>query len=244
MKVPYDHGRFVWFELATHEPERASEFYAAVLGWSVTGHEHYWALRRSGSSQDMGGLIPTPSTELSPQWVGYFSVKDVGRVAARATAKGGQAESPPLTIAGVGEVAPMRDPEGSVFCLFKGDHGDPLPERGPGAWFWVELFTGDAEFSAAYYAAVLGVRADRAQGDAARQTVLWNGGPVASVTPARDGLPRGWLPYVAVEDLDGAVSVALERGATFPVAPVSVAAGRCAVMRDPEGAHVGLVQPG
>lgn len=71
--------------------------------------------------------------------------------------------------------------------------------------------------------------------------------PVAGVCHARGpnaDLPPRWLIYVEVEDLDAAVRTAAGEGGTV-VAPVrSLGGWRMAVIRDPAGADMALVQAG
>ena len=71
---------------------------------------------------------------------------------------------------------------------------------------------------------------------------------IASPTPDVTGTPT-WNTYVSVADADAAASRAVTLGAEVLLAPVDVGppgaiAGRWSALRDPDGAHIRLWQPG
>ena len=69
------------------------------------------------------------------------------------------------------------------------------------------------------------------------------GAPVAGVITQPTGVPAGWLPYVHVKRLADVVSRGEGLGATFPLGTLEGGAGQFAVMRDPLGAHLAVIQP-
>ncbi|HWA47295.1 MAG TPA: VOC family protein [Dongiaceae bacterium] len=77
---------------------------------------------------------------------------------------------------------------------------------------------------------------------------MTGGAPAAGMfelsSPQYDGVPEGWMPYLAVDDVDKRVALAMKAGAklmkpTFDVPGV----GRIAVLREPGGAGVGWMTP-
>lgn len=72
--------------------------------------------------------------------------------------------------------------------------------------------------------------------------------PVAGVVHARGenaGLPPQWLAYVVVADLEASLARCAELGGAVVVAPRGEAPGtRYAVVRDPAGAVLALMDPG
>jgi hypothetical protein len=53
-----------------------------------------------------------------------------------------------------------------------------------------------------------------------------------------------WQPYVAVDDPDATVAKATELGSSALMEPMDVPkVGRLAVLRDPQGATVGIIKP-
>ena len=117
------HGRFVWNELHTRDPEAAKRFYAATVGWMfepmpMADGPVYW-LAQSGSEM-VGGIfdISAPTFDGVPEhWLGYVEMDEVDARAARVAAAGGAVLREPWSIAGVGRIALIRDPGGAVIGL-------------------------------------------------------------------------------------------------------------------------------
>ena len=68
--------------------------------------------------------------------------------------------------------------------------------------------------------------------------------PAAGVCFARGQnakLPPQWLIYVSVADLDASVAACLARGGVVVDGPRGMGEQRLAVIRDPAGAHLGLL---
>ena len=75
-----------------------------------------------------------------------------------------------------------------------------------------------------------------------RTDVMGVGGMVQAMDPS---VPPLWVPYVVVEHLDTAVTKAEQLGAKVLVPAMSVGeVGRIAVLRDPQGATIGLHELG
>lgn len=248
--MAYDHGRFVWFELLTPDIPKAAAFYGEIFDWQISAPDTdagagadadgYRTIRHNGS--EIGGIVPPPATGLGPEWIGYFSVADVRRAAAKAESAGARPHSAPVDIPAVGQVAPMRDPDGANFCLFRGARGDPPRTEGPGAWFWAELLAQAPEAAAAFYAEALSLRPERGSRPGAH-LLYTHGAPVAGVILQPPEVAAGWLPYVHVARLADVLSRGAELGGTFPLGELEGGAGSFAVMRDPFGAHVAVIEP-
>jgi predicted enzyme related to lactoylglutathione lyase len=58
------------------------------------------------------------------------------------------------------------------------------------------------------------------------------------------GVPEGWMPYLAVDDVDKRVAKALKAGATLmrPIFDIP-GIGRIAILREPGGAGLGWMTP-
>ena len=63
-------------------------------------------------------------------------------------------------------------------------------------------------------------------------------------SPDFDGVPEGWMPYLAVDDVDARVEQALKAGAQLmrPIFDVPEV-GRIAILREPGGAGIGWMTP-
>lgn len=113
----------------------------------------------------------------------------------------------------------------------------------PGGVSYLHIPARDVTRSAEFYRAVfgwrLGGRPDAPSFSDGTGHVIghWRPGPPA----AGDG---GIVPYVYVEDLDGAVSRATERGAELVTPPYPEGDLRIATIRDPGGNVVGIWQSG
>ena len=117
-----------------------------------------------------------------------------------------------------------------------------------GAIAWADLTVADAPAVRDFYAAVCGwTPTEVAMGDYADYAMAPEGGdPVAGVCHARGdnaGLPAQWILYVTVENLDRSVAECTARGGAL-VTPVRDMGeyGRMAVVRDPAGAVLAIMQ--
>jgi predicted enzyme related to lactoylglutathione lyase len=120
-------GRVVHFEIHAADPERASAFYARVLGWEIhkwDGPWPYWLIR-TGPQDERGidGAIVERRGELDGQAVTAFvctaSVADVDATVAEIEAAGGELALPPMDVPGVGRLAYGRDTEGNIFGVLQ-----------------------------------------------------------------------------------------------------------------------------
>jgi predicted enzyme related to lactoylglutathione lyase len=120
-----------------------------------------------------------------------------------------------------------------------------------GQYLWHELLTTDPEAGAGFYSKVLGWNKMPYEGDAG-YTMLGNAqGPVGGARvvgkdPLADKVGPSWLTYVGVPDLPAALAVVEAKGGRVlhPVTPVPGDGGRYAVIVDPQGATIGVYEPG
>jgi uncharacterized protein len=116
-------GAPAWAELATREPERAADFFAALLGVEVTKSEMpggglYIVLKVDG--EDVAGIFPiTPEMgEMPSAWGAYFGAADVDASAERAQSLGATMVMPPTDIPG-GRFSVLMDPQQVPFGLYQ-----------------------------------------------------------------------------------------------------------------------------
>lgn len=113
---------------------------------------------------------------------------------------------------------------------------------------WNELFTPEVGASKRFYAAVFGWSYDSFPTEGYEYTVAKTAdGAVAGISPVQLGPVNTsqayWLCTVEVDDVDLAVAQAAELGAAIIQQPKNMAnVGRFAVMRDPNGAAIGLLE--
>lgn len=113
---------FFWTELNTTDPERARSFYQATMGWTfqlAAQSLDYWLVFRG--DEVIGGLYHMVSEDFGDapsHWFSYVEVDDVDRACTIAADAGGQVLRAPMTIAGIGRIAILRDPTGSpIGCI-------------------------------------------------------------------------------------------------------------------------------
>jgi predicted enzyme related to lactoylglutathione lyase len=112
----------------------------------------------------------------------------------------------------------------------------------PGTFCWADLGAADTEAAAAFYGALFGW--EPRPGDPYAMFAL-DGNHVAGLyQPPDDQPPPGWLSYASVQDADATAARARELGGTVLLEPHDVGVGRGAFLQDPQGAIVGVWQPG
>jgi predicted enzyme related to lactoylglutathione lyase len=113
-----DAGYMCWNELASPDPGRSREFYAALLGWEIEPEETgYGVIRRGGAVN--GGIRPQQDGEPA-HWLVYFTVDSCDDAVAAVRAGGGSIIAGPMDTP-MGRVAAVRDPQGAPFAVFEGD---------------------------------------------------------------------------------------------------------------------------
>jgi uncharacterized protein len=120
-----------------------------------------------------------------------------------------------------------------------------------GQFLWHELLTADPAAGAGFYSKVLGWSAQPWEGNE-EYTMLSHGkGPVGGArVVGKDALASkagpNWLTYVGVPDVDAALATVKNKGGQVihPVTGLGSGGGRYAVIADPQGAVIGLYEPG
>ena len=259
MTVPVHHGMFCWFEHRSEAPERAVEFWTALVGGEHaavplpcgstmhmmnTGTHHRWSLRALAG-------CPRPIIERGPHWLPFVAVDDADAAHARALERGARSITAPEEN-GMGRGAIIEDPLGAALGLFTAAPGatDGVNPHGHGFMCWSELVTPDPKASAEFLAHVLGwTAAEQDMGDFSVTIASANGHPVASLwkRPAEDPHPwkrARWYPYVQVDAIDPAAARARALGAMLPcdIMPIP-GVGRWQPTIDPTGCETALLEP-
>ena len=119
-----------------------------------------------------------------------------------------------------------------------------------GTFHWHELMTRDVERDKRFYGETIGwtFEAMTTPGGCTYWCAMLDGRPVAGLftleSPHYDGVPEGWMSYLAVDDVDTRVARAVKAGARLmkPVFDVP-GVGRIAILTEPSGAGIGWMTP-
>lgn len=113
------HGRVIWNELNSPDPEAAMAFYGPIMGWTFApmpmGDDMIYRIIRKDDVA-IGGIFPLAGPEcagIPPHWLVYFGVDDVDARLAEAEAAGGTIVRPAHDIPGIGRIAVVQDAEGA-----------------------------------------------------------------------------------------------------------------------------------
>jgi uncharacterized protein len=252
-----NHGKFVWYELLTTDPEQAAKFYSAVIGWEAKDasipNMPYTLLSMGGES--VAGLMDMPqplrNTGAKPLWLGYIGVDDVDKTADLATAKGATVRKEPEDIPNVGRFAVLSDSQGALFALYN-SHGSesasPPQLRNPGHGGWHELIAPNAEDAFTFYESLFGwSKADALDMGAmgTYQIFAQNGVPIGGMmTCPQSQALTGWTYYFNVRDIKDAQSRIQSAGGTVQMGPQEVPGGSWIIQAlDPLGGRFAVVAP-
>jgi predicted enzyme related to lactoylglutathione lyase len=148
-----------------------------------------------------------------------------------------------------GEQAVFADREGAIFGVMKSSTGDPedvLAE--PGDWIWIQLLSRDARKAAEFYRAVAGYEVvGNTSANRLNDYVLvskgFARGTVRTLVTTRDDVNPTWLPYVRVKSVSETVGKAKQLGGAVLIEPKpEVFEGKVAVLADPTGAAIGIME--
>lgn len=239
---------FVWHDLVTPDTASARKFYAEVFGWtSRTGSDG--SIVMDAQSRPVAAIYDSRATADRPaaraQWVSAISSQDEKALESEIKALGGSVLIPAKYLKGKGTQAVYRDPQGAVFSVLKPDR--PISAKDPvkdGEFFWQDLFVKDPKAASEFYATLFGFEAHLEDIEGLSRVVLSSADySQAGIDKLPEGVQRaGWLPYVLVDDVPGTIGKAIANGGKSLVAPTaSLLSGKMAVIADPSGAVIGLI---
>jgi len=246
-------GKIIWADLVTPDLEAAERFYTGLFGWSFTtaqkGPTDYAIAFEGG--RPIAGLLQKPiplGEHHQPAWLTFIAVRDADAADRMALAHGAKSLAAPKSYPGRGRQAVIADPEGAIVAVLASSSGDPpdvLVEEGQ--WIWTSLLVNDPQASASFYKTVFGYEVfDLPSDDGSVHELL------ASDDYARasvNSLPAGghrhphWINFVRVPDAAAAAVKAVNLGGRVLVAPFEDRhGGKVAVVADPSGAPIGLME--
>lgn len=246
----HQEGRFVWYDLLTHDLPAVQRFYGRLFGWSFVGNlgenESYTLIRHHDVG--IGGIVEVDELEggvSRARWIPSLSVADVDRAVEMTKEQGGTVYFDPEDVPDRGRLAVVADPQGAVVAFLRASGGDP-PETEPriNGWLWTELWTHDVSAAATFYRALVGYEEEVVNIAVLKDYSVWTRGgePRAGVRrlPWEEVQPN-WLPYVRVDD-PAVVAARVEGlGGRVLLAPSEqMRQGSVALIADPSGAVLAL----
>jgi uncharacterized protein len=237
--------------IAAPDLPRLAEFVAATFEWTARPADGGATVRLSRQGEPLMTAI-TSSEKAIPGMLVGFHVDDVERAAEHAERMGAR----------IGR----RFSEGETsFVMLVGSTGEPFAieqasaaaRSTPTTEAPLELWTRDCDAAASFYTGLLGWSVE-ARGRA--QVFCSESVPVASIGQLDDAFDdlafqraigrvhhnahrtiSHWMPYCPVRNLDDVLDRCRFFGGRVVVAPTDLPVGaRTALVRDPQGAHVGL----
>lgn len=247
-------GRFLWHELHTKDIAKATAFYSAVTGWTVTtasptpGMPPYTML--VNGSMPVAGVWQYPPEELAKGattcWVPYFGTDDVDATFNEAVSLGAKGMMPPTDIPTVGRIAVLTDPQNIMLGLL----APAMPigaEEGPkmGEFSWHDLASTNPDATFGFYSQLFGWKKTEAA-DMGKDGIYqmfgrdrFTYGGVFKMQPEQS--PPNWMSYIQVPDLTHAMETVRAKGGSIILGPHEVPGGdRIALCLDDQGVRFAL----
>lgn len=247
-------GKVIWLDLVTNDLAAAERFYGSLFGWTFEDHSrddrrYAVALLDSVPVAGIAQRNVGPGERQQPAWLTFLAVPDLDVAQRNVVAQGGKVLRPPRDHAARGRQAIFADPQGAVFAALQSSSGDPSDVlREPGDWIWASLITTDAERAAVFYRSVFGYQVVDQPNDDGRQHALLVSDNYARASA--NAMPASaththphWLNFVRVVNASDSAAKAQSLGGRVLVAPhVDRHGGMIAVVADPQGAPIGLME--
>jgi predicted enzyme related to lactoylglutathione lyase len=254
-------GSFIWYELMTPDPDVATTFYGAVVGWKISapspmpdGKDYRGILRDDGGSE--GGVLKLTADMQKhgalPVWLGYLHVTDVDAAVKAIEAEGGKTLMPRMDLP-VGKIAMVTDPMGTPFYVMA-----PIPPPGkPDAKSdvfdttarqrvrWNELASPDLARAKTFYARHFNFQFNEvmSMGPAGDYCFIDHDGVrLGGMMQSHSVGPASWLFYFRVDSLAAAQRAIEAGGGKITRGPHEVPGNEWVIAAtDPAGAAFGIV---
>jgi uncharacterized protein len=257
-RTEYAPGEFCWVDLSTTDVDGATKFYGELLGVEAqaapgdpeeTGG--YGFFTKNG--KQIAGFGPAQQEGQPSFWSSYVKVDDADETVAKVNEAGGSVDFGPMDLPNEsGRMAVCRDTGGAVISINqqKQHKGAQLVNE-PGTWNWNNLMIRDMDSAKDFYGKVFGWTATHIEG-APEFVWMWQGEgqrwpeglaglmEIGGDLPA--DMPAHWQVYFIVDKADDAIKMTEENGGKVAWGPLDIPAGRMAVLVDPQGAPVSILE--
>jgi predicted enzyme related to lactoylglutathione lyase len=245
-------GKFVWYDLITHDLQSTDKFYKELFGWEFVdiSNKDQMARTITRNGVPIGNAVQVDREKDNinvSRWLPYMSVESVDIRAVMAEEYDGSIYTKAKELPDRGRIAVIIDSYGAIFGLVQTTEGDP-PDRPPVKNNWVgsELWTVDLSKAINFYKLLIGYEhrvVDIGQGRE-YHLLLKDGKARAGVAQIYwDDVQPNWIPYVAVEDTMATIEKAQRHGSTVLIHPsMDYRDNPVAIIADPSGAVFGIQQ--
>jgi predicted enzyme related to lactoylglutathione lyase len=251
----YNPGNFSWADLGTTNVAAAKKFYKALFGWKVTDYpmgpdgEKYSIFTVKGN--DVCAVYPMMEQQRKmkapPFWLPFVTVKSADASAKKAMTAGGKVFVEPMDVMKQGRMALIQDPTGASVALWQaGMHKGTGIAGTPGAICWHDLNTPKPAAAGKFYAKLFGWKtANQKYSGNAYHLLMLGKKSIGGMWPGpMKKLGPSWLTYWQVASCAKALAKAKKLGASVLLGDTLVPEMcRFAVVRDPQGAAFGLLEP-
>lgn len=246
-------GKFVWYDLITHDLESASRFYENLFGWSFVntsqGDSSVKTILRQGVPIGNAVQVKPSNKEINEsRWVAYMSVENVDQAVMIIEQNKGTIYKKPKDLPNRGRIAIVLDPWSAVFGIVDTENGDPpdLETQQANNWIGSELWTTDVGGAVTFYTSLAGYELQLMDiGDGQKYHFLnTNDKPRAGIAKILwDDVKPNWIPYVSVESTMTIMQKASEFGSKVLIHPGDDnLENPVAIIADPSGAVFGVQQ--
>lgn len=245
-------GKFVWFDLFTHDLQSTSQFYESLFGWSFketsSKGKTVKTILRDGVPIANAVYIKQEDPKVNgSRWLSYISVEDVDRAAKLSVKNKGSVYLQPRDLKNRGRIAVVNDPQGAIFGLLTATGGDPLDSDFlVNQFLGSELWTTNPDDALKFYNILVGyeqklidIKADLKY----RRLVVNDRFCAGLMKLPWDDVKPAWIPYISVENTLETVEKAKKLGGKIIVEKDSaVQEGSIAIIADPSGAVFAIIQ--
>ncbi|MER5880404.1 VOC family protein [Streptomyces sp. NPDC001910] len=258
MNGPYKPGTPCWIDLMVPDQQAAIDFYCDLFGWqgevgpAEQGGYAVCTLRGrpvAGIMRAMNpdGTVPDPLPPTA--WTTYLSTDDIDSTVKSVIDNGGTIMAGPMDVMDLGRMVVLADPAGALLGLWQsGTFGGAGTVKEHGALTWNELVTPDLPAASAFYSSILPVTTARSEMAGAEGHIVYqvDGRAVAGIMDSSE-LPQGtrpnWRPSFHVDSVDDIQAAAVRAGGSVQRPAFDMAAGRMAVLADPQGGAFAVITP-
>jgi len=245
-ETEYTHGKVVWYDLASPNPELSATFYSAVFGWNAIpygeGSKMVWVFQNEG--KPIGLMANYKSKNNTGEWIGAISVNDVATSTERAKSMGASVLRNPVTVENLGSVSFIEDAQGAHVSFIKMTYGDPLAGLASiNSFLGMELWSNDPDDSKSFYSGIVGFSAEPFQSVSPNyQMMKKDGRNCFGLLPnPAQGIRSHFIPYVRVADVKATIEKARNAGAEILIEPSSeIRGGTAGLFLDPTGAPIAV----